>query len=184
MPSECASDIQRLRIDAEVDDQRLLSCVFAASSSCMQSSVLCTGVDRSILASTSLDLQMALTFSLGSPLNAGEVRRDANTATAANAETFFISTSRCARNERENPSASASVPAPAGDCLCEAMFKNFLTLIDERLSKNTSKHAAREFAQTNPGGFVVAEVNVACHMAAVGHNAPVGRQLLHFRRRW
>jgi hypothetical protein len=30
-------------------------------------------------------------------------------------------------------------------CLCETMFKNFLTLIGERLPKQ-SKHAAREFA--------------------------------------
>jgi hypothetical protein len=67
----------------------------------MQSSVLCAGVDRNILASVSLDLQMALTFSLGAPPNAGEVRRDANTAKAANAETFFISTPQWARNERE-----------------------------------------------------------------------------------
>jgi hypothetical protein len=99
--------------------------------------MLCAGVDRNILASVSLDLQMALTFSLGSPLNAGEARRDSNTAKAGSTRPFFMSTPDArGTNERTRRRVFRF--------LCETMLKNFLTLIDAQLPGNTSKGSCRD----------------------------------------
>ena len=88
-------------METEVDVQTVLSCCFAISSSCSHSAVLWSGRDRSILASAALALHIALTFSFGSPPNAGGVNSAGNTANNTNAR--FIRTSHAMKLGQENP---------------------------------------------------------------------------------
>src|ERR1700761_1842704 len=87
-------------METEVDVQTALSCCFATSSSCSHSSVLWSGGDRSILASAALALHIALTFSFGSPANAGGANSTGNIVN--NRRARFIRTSDVMKHEQEN----------------------------------------------------------------------------------
>src|ERR1700722_862252 len=95
-------------MEAEVDVQTVLSCCFAVSSSCSHSSVLWSGGDRNILASVALALHIALTFSFGSPADAGGMSSPGNTA--SNTRARFIRTSHAVKVGQRNPMGGSRFP--------------------------------------------------------------------------